>query len=493
MGVKQRLRVRAGRFWHEYTRMRTAIYFLAAICVIVLIGSFVPQQDTSATTKVQDFLTNHANLNALGSSLGLPLTQVFVSPVFYVLLGSLYIALGACVLRRGRALVMRTIRRQRRTPQYWGEWGSWLFHTSFFLLLIAVVWGKATGFQGEMAITTGTTFVDTPSQYDQLKEGLLSNGQHAGFAVKLNSFSASYDPNSGEPADFVSNVTVTDHGQNVKTQDIRVNQFLNYDDVDFYQLDYGWAPHIVVTNPSGKVVFNEYVQMFSGNDGSKARQSGVVKVPDFNYVIPGSGGVSTQFGANVAIIPDAKETAQVNSDGTIDPTKVSYSSGGQEARNPVLQLQPYIGDLGLNQGQTQSVTSLNTSGMSELTPGQFPPVTLGSSTELFLPGANNQLVPFTVSFPDLKQYSAFLVKKDNGVGLVYASFFLIMAGLITKLYVKPLSEARLKRRRDKQTALSGAAPLKVRLPAPAAADYATDSREETDAATLVAAAIDSGE
>jgi cytochrome c biogenesis protein len=483
--VKQRTLGKLRRFWHEYTRMRTAIYFLIAICLIVLIGSFVPQQDTSAATKVQDFLTNHGNLNALGSSIGLPLTQVFVSPVFYVLLGSLYIALGACVLRRGRALVLRTLRRQPKTPQYWGEWGSWLFHTAFFLLLIAVVWGKATGFQGQVAITTGSTFVDTPSQYDQLKEGLLSNGQHAGFAVNLNHFSATYDPNSGEPSDFVSNVTVVDHGQSVQTQDIRVNQFLNYDNVDFYQLDYGWAPHIVVRNPAGKVVFDQYVQMFSGPDGSKARQSGVVKVPDFNYVIPRTN-APTQFGANVAIIPDAKETAQVNPDGTIDPTKVSYASGGQEARNPVLQLQPWVGDLGLNQGQTQSVSALNTSGMLEVTPGQFPPVTLGSSTEIFLPGANNQLVPFTVSFPDLKQYSAFMVKKDNGVGMVYASFFLIMAGLITKLYIKPLSESRLKRRRDREAPLAGTAELRVKVMPRDGWGYPADADDEAEERVMVA-------
>ena len=157
----------------------------------------------------------------------------------------------------------QTLRRQPKTPQYWGEWGSWLFHTAFFLLLFAVVWGKATGFQGQVAIIAGNTFTDTPSQYDQLKEGVFSGEQHQGFNVKVNSFTATYDPKSGEPSDFVSNVTVSDGGQVVKTSDVRVNQFLSYKDVDFYQLDYGWAPHIVVTNPAGKVVFDGYVEMFS--------------------------------------------------------------------------------------------------------------------------------------------------------------------------------------------------------------------------------------
>ena len=109
--------------------MRTAIFLLLGILVIVLIGSFVPQQNTSDPTKVEAFLTSWPNLNVLFADLQLPLTQVFVSPVFYVLLGLLYVSLGWCVIRRGRALVMRTLRGYKRTPQYWGEWGSWLFHT----------------------------------------------------------------------------------------------------------------------------------------------------------------------------------------------------------------------------------------------------------------------------------------------------------------------------------------------------------------------------
>lgn len=110
-----------GRFWHEYTRMRTAIYFLIGILLIVLIGTFVPQEFTSASQKISEFLAAHQNLNDLATHFGLPLTSVFVSPLFYVLLASLYVALLSCVIMRGRALVVRTLRRYPRTPQYWGN------------------------------------------------------------------------------------------------------------------------------------------------------------------------------------------------------------------------------------------------------------------------------------------------------------------------------------------------------------------------------------
>ena len=40
----RRVRARAARFWREYTRMRTAIFFLVGVVAIVAVGSFVPQQ-----------------------------------------------------------------------------------------------------------------------------------------------------------------------------------------------------------------------------------------------------------------------------------------------------------------------------------------------------------------------------------------------------------------------------------------------------------------
>jgi cytochrome c biogenesis protein len=444
------LRERLRHFWREYTRMRTAIFFLIGVVLIVLVGSFVPQQDTSAQTKVDQFLADHANLNDLASHVGLPLTQVFVAPLFFVLLGSLYVALGACVIRRGRALVMRTIRRHPRSPQYWGEWGSWLFHTSFFLLLVAVVWGKATGFQGIVTVTEGQRVTEARADFDTLQEGLLFDGRHAGYQVQLNSFRATYQPN-GQPKDYVSNVTVYDNGRPVLTKDIRVNDFLGYRDVDFYQQDYGWAPHIVVTNPAGKVVYDGTVEFFGAQ---KNVQTGILKVPDFGYTVPGAQ-QPLQIGARMAVFPDARTVAHVNPDGSIDPSQVDYQPGGEQSRHPVLQMQLWIGDLGLDRGQPQNVNELDTGHMSpylldSASGGDVPfPIAMGESKQLVLPGTDSaHSATFTVSFPDMRQYSLFMVKKDDGVPLVYATFLSIMTGLMVKLYLKPLLDRRRRSRRS---------------------------------------------
>jgi cytochrome c biogenesis protein len=452
------LRDRAARLWWEYTRMRTAIIFLIGLVLIVLVGSFVPQQDTSDQTKVDQFLADNANLNALTSHLGFPLTQVFVSPVLYVLLGSLYIALAACVVRRGRALLVRTWRRYPRTPQYWGEWGSWLFHTSFFLLLIAVVWGKATGFEGIVTVVEGHTVTEARASFDSIREGLLFGrgvwpfeATHAGYQVRLDKFNVTYQAN-GQAQDYVSSVTVLRDGSPVMTKDVRVNDFLGYDDVEFYQQDYGWAPHLVVTNPQGRVVFDDSVEFF-GED--KTQQAGVLKVPGFGFTLPGSSN-PVQLGARMALYPDARTSTALGPTGTVAGASTSFSAGGPEPRNPVLEMQLWVGDLGLSSGAPQNVNTLDTTGMQPYyTNAATVPVGLGSSIQLPLRGSScGDPVAggcFTVTFASLPQYSLFHVKRDTGVPLVYASFFLVMTGLLTKLYIRPVMEARRRRRRRPST------------------------------------------
>ena len=66
---------------------------------------------------------------------------------------------------------------------------------------------------------------------------------------------------------------------------------------------------------------------------------------------------------------------------------------------------------------------------------------MGQSVPLSLPGAGGKQVTFTISFPSVHQYSLFQVNDDHGVLLVYASFVLIMTGLLTKLLPPPVPRA----------------------------------------------------
>jgi cytochrome c biogenesis protein len=116
-------------------------------------------------------------------------------------------------------------------------------------------------------------------------------------------------------------------------------------------------------------------------------------------------------------------------------------------RNPVIEMQLYVGNLGLNNGAPQNVNQLNTTGMTPyFTNAQVLPITLGQTLQLPIDTKNGKAVDFSISFPSVTQYSLFQVNDDQGVLLVYTSFILIMTGLLTKLYLRPLLE-RLQRRR----------------------------------------------
>lgn len=91
------------------------------------------------------------------------------------------------------------------------------------------------------------------------------NGRHAGYEVQMNSFSAPLEP-SGLPKDFVSNMTVYDGGKPVLTKDVRVNDFLGYDNVDFYQQD---APR---RGPRSKVAAGEHLKAVKHDERRRQRR-----------------------------------------------------------------------------------------------------------------------------------------------------------------------------------------------------------------------------
>src|SRR5947209_5509294 len=173
---------------------------------------------------------------------------------------------------------------------------------------------------------------------------------HRAVRLRGQTWSGADHPN-GASSDYVSHVTVFDRARPVLTKAIRVNDFLGYDGVNVYQQDYGWAPTMVVTNPAGHTVFAGPVQLSDvlGQLGNKAEGIGVLKVPDFGYTIPGARS-AVQLGARMALFPDARVNPSVGSNGAIDPTLTQYGPAGLTARNPVIELQLYVRDLGLNQG-----------------------------------------------------------------------------------------------------------------------------------------------
>ncbi len=395
-------RVMAHRAWRQMTSMRTAIVLLTIVVVASVLGTLLPQVDQNPRG-VMGFVQRHPSLAAPFARLGL--FNVFSSWWFLAAGALMYTALTACLYRRVPAAVRRWRIPRARNRFLWGETFSIAFHLSFFVLLAGVLFGKATGFTGTVAVAEGDTFVEAPASYDALQDGIWAAG-HEGFQVRVDRFEARYHPD-GLPADFVSRVRVFDDRREVLHRDIRVNHYLSYHGVKLYQAAFGWAPSITVATPDGRVLAEGPV-IFGG---SPELATGVIKAP-------AAGAPPGQVGLQAFLYPDA----------VLDGDRLRPAS--PQPRNPVLVLRFFKGDLHLD--RPQRVFDLDLSDLQLQARGALRP-----GETLRTPDG------YRVTFAELKPYTVFQVKKDPGVPIVYAAFVLGITALLLSIYVPLLP--RLKR------------------------------------------------
>lgn len=107
----------------------------------------------------------------------------------------------------------------------------YVVHLSVLVILLGAIIGSLFGFKGFMNISEGEASGDV----------ILSDGKSSialPFQVRCDKFEASfYD--TGAPKEYRSDLTITDDGQEVLKQSIRVNDPLSYEGVTFYQASYG--------------------------------------------------------------------------------------------------------------------------------------------------------------------------------------------------------------------------------------------------------------
>ena len=307
--------------------MRTAVILLLFLATASIVGSLVPQEDTSPL-RVESIFRDHPLRARIYDALGL--FHVFGSLWFTLIYSLLLLSLAACLFPRTRALFRNVLAkpqpaRELETMRHYAvrtvaaepaaaiassrrvlkrrlfrvngrdgsvaadkglarEAGSLLFHWSFFLVLIGIIYGKGTGFTGQAVVAEGQTWVEAHANYDgNIREGAFFDGQHTGIGIHVDSFTASFHPD-GIPADFDTHAQILDpNGNPVETVDIRVNHPVSYDGVKIYQFGYGWAPVIDVSlngTPlaTGPIVFQQPPAP-AGIDQSTLPWNGVVKLP----------------------------------------------------------------------------------------------------------------------------------------------------------------------------------------------------------------------
>lgn len=258
------------KLWEIFSSMKTGLVLLGVVALVSGIGTLVPQEslDPEGALKVAQ----------VWRTLGF--TNIYVSPLFQFLLGLLCINLIVCSVQRFGGIYKLTFRpeapqahagiplkvqaeishndkdalkqntlallkkkgfhiTQRDEGGKWsfiaqrrrmGNWGSFISHISFVILIIGALIGSLGGFKGYIMAGEGQV---VPIQEIELYKGKIKEN----FLVKINSVEDRILPN-GERDNWYTDISIVESGTEVHRQSISVNHPLTYKGITFYQASY---------------------------------------------------------------------------------------------------------------------------------------------------------------------------------------------------------------------------------------------------------------
>ncbi len=366
-------------FWRQLTSMRTALFLLLLLAIAAVPGSVYPQRSADPNG-VRIFFDNNPDVAEVMDDF--QLFDVYTSIWFSSIYILLFVSLVGCVVPRTkvhfealRAQPVQTPQNLKRMPVhlqaqdqagyleaalqvlkskrykvamhqdsvsaekgYIKETGNLVFHFSLIGVLIAVGVGGGLSFSGQRVLVVGDSFVNNLASYDSFSPGpFFDEAQLEPFSVRLDDFQVLYDlqnPNNlGQPIDFIASVT-----SGGKSSEVRVNYPLEAPGASIYLTGNGFAPVITVFDGEGNVAFSG-PSVFLPQD-SNMTSLGVIKVPD---ALP----------EQVGIIAFFYPTAEQLESG-------AYTSIYPDPIDPLMTMNVYSGDLGLDEGVPKNVFALDT-------------------------------------------------------------------------------------------------------------------------------------
>ncbi len=469
--------------WRQLASMRTALVLLLLLAIAAVPGSIFPQRSADPNGVTQWAADNPGTFGWLDR---FGMFDVYTSPWFSAIYLLLFISLIGCVIPRTRHHLKALRSRPPRTPArlsrlddhrgevvelaagqdaataaaravelaerelkragyrieryagrgelsvsaergYLRETGNLVFHAALVGVLLAVGIGGGFTYTGQRVVVQGTTFVNALTDYSSFNPGRFVDADSLPpYAMRLDSFDVTYQApgtnGAGQAGDFVANLTTTQEGGRAEKAQVRVNHPLSIDGDRVYLMGNGYAPSVTIRNAQGTVVFHDAVPFLPQD--AHMTSIGVIKVPD---------GLPKQLGLVGFFYP----TAQKLSTG-------AFTSVFGDLVYPVLSLNVYAGDLGINDGTPRSVYTLDASTMKQLVgPGtRNPSIQLMPGESAALPNGYG-----TITFDNLapngakdyehsvKRFASLSIHRDAAGPWVLVFASLAVAGLLLALFV----------------------------------------------------------
>ncbi|WP_316932130.1 cytochrome c biogenesis protein ResB [Nocardioides marmotae] len=449
--------------WRQITSMRTALVLLLLLALAAVPGSIVPQEgvDALATTRWRE---DHPTLAPIYDKLGL--FDVYGSVWFSAIYLLLMISLVGCivprtlvywralraeppraprnlarmpdtasyrteesaeqVLARAREVLGRRHRVRKAEPGedavsaergYLREAGNLVFHLSVVVVLVGFAIGGLFGYKGGVILVTGDGFGNTLTSYDDFVPGsLFTPDQLDPFSFTVEDFEVDWllsGRAAGQARGFSADVRYReDRDAEEKSYDLRVNHPLTVGSTDIFLIGHGYAPVVTIRDGNGEVAYNGPT-IFLPQDQSLF-SFGVIKAPSAQ---------PEEIGLEGVLYP----TFGMTEDG--DPVNLLG-----KAANPLLSVLVYAGDLGMDEGGSQSVYVLDKADAEQVVDEDGKPLRLDMR-----PGETVTLPDGlgSVTFEGLQDWQRIQISQTPGKMIALAGVVLALAGLLGSLFIRP--------------------------------------------------------
>ena len=452
-------------FWRQLTSMRTALFLLLLLAIAAIPGSLVPQVSSDPNGVIQ-YKANNPDTAPILENLQVFTTysSVWFSAIYLLL----FISLIGCVIPRTKhhfdalrarppktpvtlsrlegfttrdvaatdadaaiATGQRLLKRQGYRTElytiggspsvsaergYLRETGNLIFHSALIGVLVAVGLGGGFGYTGQRVVVEGYALSNSLASYDSFNPGrFFTDAALEPYSVALDKFVPTYEQDLtskalGQVLDYTADVTTTLGGGQPQTATIKVNEPLAIGGTSVYLLGNGYAPVITVRDPEGAIVFSQPTAFLPQD--ANLFSLGVIKIPD---------GLTEQIGIRALFYP----TAVTNNLGTL-------ASSYPDIVNPVVTMEVYTGDLGLDNGRGTNAYALDTDSLTEIAGRKADAATikLGLGDSIDLPNGLG-----SVELTSIPRFASLDVHHDPAQGWVLLFAILVLAGLITSLFI----------------------------------------------------------
>ncbi|GAA3655637.1 cytochrome c biogenesis protein ResB [Nocardioides ginsengisoli] len=446
--------------WRQLTSMRTALMLLLLLALAAIPGSVIPQEDVDSLA-VTRWKTDHPKLAPWYEKLDL--FSVYSSPWFSAVYLLLVLSLVGCIVPRllvyyrgMRAQPPAAPRHLSRMPVqasysttlsadevlahartvlgrrhrlrkagdgddyvaaergYLREAGNLVFHLSLLIVLAGVAMGGLWGYQGGVIIVEGKSFSNNLTQYDDFKPGgLFRQDQMADFRFTVDKFSVSWlksGPKAGQAREFDAALSYRIGEGPTKKYDLRVNHPLKLDGTDVFLIGHGYAPVITVRDSKGQVVTTGPT-VFLPQDASFLSY-GVVKAQ----------AASPQLGFDGFFYP------------TFDMVNGNPVTVFGDDLLPTLSMLAWTGDLGYDNGASQSVYVLDKAKATQVKKKDGKPFRLDLQVgdTVKLPDGLG-----SVTFDGVQPWIRVQISQTPGKEIALIGVILALIGLCASLFIRP--------------------------------------------------------